>query len=123
MNHAASSEWNSGASAARIYVDELPASGWGKWNGGAHMMANDLEHLHNFAALLGLKRAWFQGRSTFAHYDLTASKRLLALRHGAVKIELGAIPDDVLMRCKDGSYERRCDRIARRALRGGDPKP
>lgn len=101
------------SSAASVYVDTLPA-GWGRWSGGAHMLANDLDALHAMADRLGLKRAWFQGDTTFAHYDLTASKRKLAVAAGAVEIELGELPDDVLMRREDGSYERRCDRIARR---------
>lgn len=97
-----------------VYVDEFP---WddGKWAGGGHMLANDLDELHALAASIGLKRSWFQGQSTFAHYDLTRSKRKLALERGATDIEIGEIPDDVLMRCKDGSYERRNDRQARRA--------
>lgn len=104
---------------SRIYVDKLPATGWGKWNGGAHMLANDLAALHAMADRIGLRRSWFQGDKTFAHYDLTASKRALAVAAGAVEIELGDLPDDVLMlNRKDGSYERRCDRIARRSLRG-----
>lgn len=103
--------------ASRIYVDELPSSGWGRWNGGAHMMANDLDALHAMAVKIGLKRAWFQGESTFAHYDLTASKRRLAVAAGAVEIGLGDIPEDVLMlRRSDGTYERRCDRLARKGL-------
>jgi hypothetical protein len=98
------------ADESRVYVDELPARGWGRWNGGAHMLANDLEALHAMAARIGLKRAWFQGDKTFAHYDLTASKRALAVAAGATEIELGELPDDVLMRNDDGSFER----IARR---------
>ena len=102
---------------ARIYVDRLPSSGWGRWNGGAHMMASDLEALHAMAAKIGLRRSWFQGDSTFAHYDLTASKRALAVAAGAVEIGLGDIPPDVLMlRHSDGTYERRCDRLARKGL-------
>lgn len=97
-----------------IYVDQLPSSGWGKWNSGAHMLGNDLDELHAMAKRIGLKRSWFQSQSTFAHYDLTASKRALAIGAGAVEIELGEIPDDVLMRCKDGSYELRSERKARR---------
>ena len=103
-----------------VYVDQLPSRGWGKWDGGAHMLTSDLAELHAIAERIGLKRAWFQDR-TFAHYDLTASKRTLALAAGAIPIELGEIPDDVLMRCKDGTYERRCDRKARRATREDTP--
>lgn len=96
-----------------VYVDTLPGSGWGKWNGGAHMLGTDLAELHGFAATIGLKRAWFQGGGTFAHYDLTASKRVLAVQAGAVEIEAGEIPDEVLMRCQDGTYESRSVRRAR----------
>lgn len=97
-----------------VYVDRLPASGWGRWNGGAHMLANDLDTLHAMADRIGLKHEWFQGHTTFAHYDLTAAKRALAVAAGAVEVGLGELPDDVLMRRRDGTYERRCDRIARR---------
>lgn len=98
-----------------VYVDKLPERGWGRWNGGAHMLASSLEELHHVAAAIGLKREWFQSETTFAHYDLTASKRALALQHGAVEVALGEFPDDVLMRCSDGSYETRAERRARRA--------
>ena len=103
-----------------VYIDKLPAdSSWGKWANGAHMLGSDLDELHAIAQTLGLRRAWFQDKASFAHYDLTANKRGQALRlHPAnvdiVEIGLGDIPEDVLMRCHDGSYERRCDRLARR---------
>lgn len=97
-----------------VYVDQFPWSD-GKWGDGGHMLASDLDELHAMAARLGLKRAWFQGQSTFAHYDLTSSKRTLALAAGVTEIEIGEIPDDGLMRRRDGRYERRCDRKMRRA--------
>jgi hypothetical protein len=101
----------------RVYVDEFPA-GWGKWTGGGHMLANDLDALHAMAAKIGLKREWFQGGKTFAHYDVQRRKRALAVAAGAIEIGLGELPDDVLMlRRADGTYERRCDRLARRAAR------
>ena len=99
-------------------MDQFPA-GWGKWTGGGHMLANDLDALHGMAARIGLKRAWFQGDKTFAHYDVQASKRRLAVAAGAVEIELGELPDDVLMLNREnGTYERRCDRLARRRSGG-----
>lgn len=96
-----------------VYVDKLP-NGWGKWSGGAHMLASDLDELHAMAGRIGLRRSWFQGDKTFAHYDLTASKRALALAAGAVAIGLGEIPADVLVRNDDGTYETRAVRHARR---------
>lgn len=52
--------------------------------GSCHLTTEgDLEALHAFAARLGLKRVWFQPKST-PHYDLTPGKRELALEIGAV---------------------------------------
>jgi tRNA isopentenyl-2-thiomethyl-A-37 hydroxylase MiaE len=48
----------------------------------AHMMADTVEELHEFAARIGLKREWFQPRSS-PHYDLTASRHAQALALGA----------------------------------------
>lgn len=79
------------------------------------MLASDLDELHTLAAKIGLRRDWFQEEHTFPHYDLTASKRRLALQHGAIPIGLGEVPDDVLMCCKDGTYETKGQRFARRA--------
>jgi hypothetical protein len=74
------------------------------------MLANDLDALHRMADRIGLRREWFQGDKTFAHYDLTSPKRKAAIAAGAVEIELGEVPYDVLMHVGDGRYERRCDR-------------
>ncbi len=44
----------------------------------------DIEELHKMADRLGLKRIWFQpGDGTHPHYDLTSSKRALAIQFGA----------------------------------------
>ena len=74
-----------------VFVDDLRI--WGKWRHGAscHLLPNgpdpvDLEALHAFAKGLGLKRQWFQdGR--WPHYDLTSTKRMVALAHGAIPID------------------------------------
>lgn len=95
-----------------VYVDEFPGGGWGKWNGGAHMLASDINELHVMAKIIGLKRSWFQD-STFPHYDLTRSKRVKAIDAGAISIDIGEIPEDVLMRCMDGTYESHKDRKER----------
>lgn len=76
-----------------VYVDDanIPASvqngnrtHTSQW---CHLSADTEAELHDFAAKLGLKRAWFQhaGRPTF-HYDLTAGKRAQAVAHGATQI-------------------------------------
>jgi hypothetical protein len=48
---------------------------------------DDLTELHELAAKIGLKRAWFQDHKTMPHYDLTPIKRALAIRAGAIAIE------------------------------------
>lgn len=50
------------------------------------MIADTNEELHAFAARIGLKREWFQ-TDLEPHYDLTASKRKLAVQRGAVELE------------------------------------
>lgn len=50
------------------------------------MFADTLEELHNMAGLLNLKEKWFQDHINFSHYDLTKSKRILAIEYGAVEV-------------------------------------
>lgn len=67
-----------------VYVDNFRVP----WRGMlmSHMMADDLDELHEFAGRLGLKRAWFQDKS-IPHYDVSEGKRLQAVRMGAVEEE------------------------------------
>lgn len=94
-----------------VYVDDAFVSddptAWGRWTGGGHMQADTLGELHEFAARIGLRRAWFQtrpGRPDKDHYDLTRARRDRA-------ILLGAIPEAV----EDGTIRRRAMREANRA--------
>lgn len=72
-----------------ILVDELQLWPGNKAkcfeDGSCHLTVDDgdLVALHAFAAKLGLKREWFQDHRFAPHYDLTASKRELALKLGA----------------------------------------
>lgn len=64
-----------------VYVDDEQIPWRGKlW---CHLVADSLTELHDFAAALGLKRAWFQSGSRYPHYDVTMSVRDRALRMGA----------------------------------------
>lgn len=57
----------------------LPSRAW------CHMVSDTSEaELHAFAKRLGCRRAWFQLRP--AHYDLTPTRRLLAVRLGASEV-------------------------------------
>lgn len=65
-----------------IYVDDEQIPWRGKlW---CHLVADSLPELHEFAISIGLKRAWFQEKSAFPHYDVTVSVRDRAIRQGAV---------------------------------------
>jgi hypothetical protein len=91
-----------------IYVDNFRAPATvgrirGRWS---HLTADTPAELHTFAALLGLRREWFQGRCKYGncptiddccahfHYDVTDNVRQDAVTAGAKSIdirELGAI--------------------------------
>lgn len=66
-----------------VYVD---AAIW-KWAGRkwCHLMADEVEELHGFAARLGVHRLVYQGppRTTAPHYDITSYERARAIRMGA----------------------------------------
>lgn len=69
-----------------VYVDdaEIPFKGM-KMN---HMIADTEEELHEMAEEIGLKREWYQGD----HYDVSLSKKELALDKGAVEISWKELP-------------------------------
>lgn len=78
-----------------------------RWTEWCHMVSDVGEdELHEFAARLGLKRAWFQGRhngASAAHYDLIASKRSKAVALGAVEVS----SRELVQRNYDGLTQRR----------------
>ena len=55
---------------------------------GIHLATPGPEHLvHVLAGEIGLDRAWYQNNGSYPHYDLTSNrKRVLAIRHGAIRI-------------------------------------
>jgi hypothetical protein len=74
-----------------VYVDDAI---W-QWQGlrWCHLLADDIDELHRFAAALGLKRTSYQGppKTAKPHYDLTAFERDRALRLGAISVSREAI--------------------------------
>lgn len=68
-----------------VYVDRVMLS-FGRMKM-SHMVADTDSELHAMAVLIGLKRAWFQGISSTPHYDVSISKRALAIEHGAIELD------------------------------------
>jgi len=72
-----------------VYVDEalrcLRNSRW-PYKYAAHLVADSRDELHRFAAILGLKRDWFQDK-TLPHYDVTSGVRRKAIQLGAIPID------------------------------------
>lgn len=86
-----------------VYVDELrdyhpeqvkaPARRYGtRW---CHLNADTETELHEFASRLGLSRSWYQPGNQkggfnwyLSHYDLTPGKRAMAVRLGAVEVQI-----------------------------------
>lgn len=70
-----------------IYVDNLRKAKW-PFGKSCHLFTDDSDNreLHKLAQAIGLKRRYFQDGRNFPHYDLTASKRVLATASGAVEV-------------------------------------
>jgi len=69
-----------------IYVDEAI---WKSANGRksyAHMVADSLEELHQFAAKIGVKPHFFHRSKTAPHYDITSDQHAVAIANGAVLV-------------------------------------
>lgn len=69
-----------------VYVDDLkvwPNAAGIFRAGSCHLAADTLEELHEFAAKIGLKKAWFQNHTRHPHYDLVKSRRDRAVQLGA----------------------------------------
>lgn len=72
-----------------VYIDKLMNWGWklrGNVVRSCHMIADTPVELHSMAKKIGLKLKWFQPKS-FPHYDLTESRRTIALQHGVQELD------------------------------------
>ena len=72
-----------------VYVDDMeaefkPAHAPGRKYIMCHMIADTEAELHAMADKIGVLRKWYQGD----HYDITKSKRALAVAAGAVEITM-----------------------------------
>lgn len=68
-----------------------------------HMLADTPNELHAMADAIGMKRQWYQSpaKASFPHYDLSLSRRKLAVANGAKEIsrqECGAFMKETKQR-------------------------
>ncbi len=74
-----------------VYVDNvrIPATVGRYTAHWSHLFTDspDLTELHELAARIGLRRAWFQDKASGAHYDVTERKRVAAIVAGAHPID------------------------------------
>ncbi len=68
-----------------VYVDNLRDYGWHR-GPSCHLIADSVEELIDFAEQMGLRREWFQPKSS-PHFDLTAAAREVAVESGAIEID------------------------------------
>lgn len=84
-----------------VYVDEAIHPWRGKlWS---HLVADDLQELHDFAQQLGLKRTWFQNHKIQPHYDVTEAKRKQAIANGATPITTEEMAQRVVLQMQKKS--------------------
>ena len=67
-----------------VYVDGLRDYGWHR-GPSCHLIADSVEELIEFAESIGMRREWFQAKST-PHFDLTAAGRDAAVEMGAIEL-------------------------------------
>ena len=86
-----------------VYVDHarIPFRGFLM----CHLFADTSEELHEMAARIGLKRSWYQRGEVLEHYDVSLSKRKLAIQCGAV--EIGTIRLRAMIRQRMAQRERK----------------
>ncbi len=91
-----------------VYVDDMRASYTsrkGQRYVMCHMIADTRQELLEMAKKLGLAQRWLQSQgTTHEHFDVTLSKRRLAVRAGAVQITKRAMAQ----RCNDRVDEEGC---------------
>ena len=65
-----------------IYVDFVCIEFRGyKW---CHMLADNLQELHNFAELIEVDKRLFHKNASYPHYDITTQMRDVAIKNGAI---------------------------------------
>jgi len=64
----------------------MKTKGW-RWSHSCHLVADNRDELVRFAKKIGMKPEWIQcSRSGLVHFDLTPTRREVAIRQGAIEV-------------------------------------
>lgn len=67
-----------------------------------HMVADSVDELHEMADQIGINRKWFQNKNKrYPHYDISKSKRKIAIEFGAIEVDEYTILEKV-RQCEKG---------------------
>jgi hypothetical protein len=83
-----------------VYIDDMyryPLGQFGRMKM-SHMFAEQDEELHLMADKIGVSRRWYQGD----HYDVSMTKRDLAIQNGAVPVTLNIAAKMMLQKRSNG---------------------
>jgi hypothetical protein len=67
-----------------VFVDDMTAD-FGRMKM-CQCIADTPEELHAMMDKIGVQRKWYQVKASGDHYDISRSKRALAIKHGAIEI-------------------------------------
>lgn len=59
----------------------------------SHLIADTPEELRAMAERIGVALKWFQAHASTPHFDIAKSKKVLAIKAGAVELDRGAFVD------------------------------
>jgi len=52
-----------------------------------HMLVDTINELHEMASKIGIQKRWFQHHGSTPHYDISLSKKKIALENGAIETD------------------------------------
>lgn len=95
-----------------VYVDGLRDYGWHR-GPSCHLIADSVDELIEFAESMGMRREWFQAKST-PHFDLMATARVTAVAMGAIELSYR----ELISKIRELRANRRLQEDLARDLRG-----
>lgn len=80
-----------------------------------HLVADTVDELHAMVDKIGVSRRWFQNKKEHGlpHYDICKSKKVLAIKHGAIEMSdrdildktYQSYPDSIIYKLRSKRHE------------------